>query len=107
MQFLLQKLSKTKQIYNTKKQVKKAFKNWLWQRLGLYLGGFGRGFGRDLETLGASWVVFGALFFMLVFGMVFKSGLGGFWARFWPDFTGVGKDFGKVRGGFWAGFFEG
>ena len=85
-------------------QAKKAFKNLIWERLGLHLGGFGRGFGRDLETLGASWVVFGSLFFMLVFAMVFKSGLGGFWVGFWLDFKGVGKDFGKVWGGFWEGF---
>ena len=87
-----------------KNQAKKAFTNLIWESLGLHLGGFGRGFGRDLEALGASWVVFAGLFFMLVFGMVFKSGLGGFWARFWLDFTEVGKDFGKVWAGFWAGF---
>ena len=36
---------------------------------------------------------------MLVFGMVFKRALGGFWARFWLDFNGFGRDFGRVLGG--------
>ena len=63
----------------------------IWDRLGLYLGGFGRGLGRDLEPLGASWVVFGALFSMLVFGMVVKGAFGGYWARFWVDFGGLGR----------------
>ena len=58
----------------------------IWDRLGLHLGGFGGGFGRHLEAFGASWVVFGGLFFMLVFAMVFKSGLGGFWVGFWLHF---------------------
>ena len=67
---------------------------------------FGEGFGRGSEALAASRVVFWHHFFMLVFGMVFKSGLGvgGFWVGFWLDFKGVGKDFGKVWGGFWEGF---
>ena len=67
------------------------------------------GFGRDLEALGASWVVLGPPFFVLVFGMVFKSALGGFWARFWVDFRGSGTNFGRVWGRFWeglGGFFE-
>ena len=61
--------------------------------LGLHLGGLGRGLGRDLESLGASWVAFGALFSKLVFGMVVKGAFGGYWARFWVDFRGFGKDF--------------
>ena len=85
-------------------KVKKAFENLIWERPGFPLAGFGRGFGRDLEALGVSWVVFGGLFFMLVFGMVFKSGLGGFWVGFWLDFKGVGKDFWGGWGGFWEGF---
>ena len=38
---------------------------------------------------------------MLVFGMVFKSGLGGFWAGFWLYFRGVGMDLGRTLGGIW------
>ena len=63
----------------------------IWERLGFHLGGFGGGFGRHLEALGASWVVFLRCFFMLVFGMFLKSGLGGFWSRFWLDFGGFGE----------------
>ena len=44
------------------KRSKKGLKNRIWERLGLHLGRFGEGFGRDLTALGASWVVFGALF---------------------------------------------
>ena len=40
------------------------------------------------------------LFFKLVFGVVFKSALGGLWAGFWVDFKGSGTDL----GGFWLGF---
>ncbi len=75
-----------------KRQAKKVLKNVIWERLGLHLGGFGRGLGRDLEPLGASWVVFGALFSKLVFGMVVKGAFGGYWARFWVDFRRFGND---------------
>ena len=63
------------------------------------MGGFGGGFGRDLEPLGASWAVLEPLFSMLAFGVVFKSALGGIWAGFWRDFEGFGRDFGRVLGG--------
>ena len=65
-----------------KREAKKAFKNSIWERFGVHLGRFGRGLGTDLESLGASWVVSGALFFVLVSRVVFKSALGGFWTRF-------------------------
>ena len=58
-------------------------------------------FGRDLEALGASWVVLGSPFFTLVFGVVVKSALGGTSAGLWLDFQGFGEDFGRVWGGFW------
>ena len=87
-----------------KKQTEKAAKISIWGRLGLHLGGGGRDFRRDLEPLGASWVVFGRFFFVLVFGMVFQSGLGGFGAGFWVDFGGVGEDLGRALGGVWEGF---
>ena len=70
---------------------------------------FGRGLGRDLEALGASWVVLGSPFFTLVFGVVVKSALGGTSAGLWLDFQGFGEDFGRVLGrlgrdfrAFWA-----
>jgi len=87
-----------------KKRAKKALNNSIWERLGLHLGGFGGGFGRGLEALGASWVVLEALIFMLVFGMVFKSALGGFWGASWFDFEGFAMDLGRVLGGVWEGF---
>ena len=95
---------KSIQISSKKKSSQKWFKKCIWERLGLHLGRFGGGFERDLETLGASWVVFGTFFFMIVFGTVFKIGLGGFWTGFWLDFKGVGRDFGKVWEGFWKRF---
>jgi len=67
------------------------------------LGGFGGGFGRGLEALGASWLVLEALIFMLVFGVVFKSALGGSWDASWLDFEGFAEDLGRVLGGFWEG----
>ena len=97
------------QIWGGKIQVKKSRKNWIWEGLGLHLGGFGDGFGRHLEALGASWVVFGGHFLMLVFGMVFKSALGGLWARFWIDVRGLGVDFGSILRGLgevWGEFGE-
>ena len=57
-----------------------------------------------MEALGASWVVLEALFFMLVFGVVFNSALGGVWPGFWIDFNGFWEDFGKILGRFWEGF---
>ena len=50
-------------------------------------GGVWERFGRGLELLSASWATFERHFLVLVFGMVFKSALGGFWARHWVDFT--------------------
>ena len=41
---------------------------------------------------------------MLVFGMVLKRALGGFWARFWFDFRGFGRDFGRFGEGFGRDF---
>ena len=97
------KREKTMRIYNRKKTAQKMLKNVIWDRLGLHLGGFGRGLGRDLEPLGASWVVLGSPFFTLVFGVVVKSALGGTSAGLWLDFQGFGEDFGRVWGGFWEG----
>ena len=62
------------------------------------MGSIWDGFGRDLEALGASWAVLVPLFFMLVFGVVFKSALGGIRAAFCFDFEGFGMDFGRVLG---------
>ena len=56
-----------------------------------------------MEALGASWVVLEALFFMLVFGVVFKSALGAVWLGFRFDFNGFWEDFGRVLGRFWEG----
>ena len=68
------------------------------------MGSIWDGFGRDLEALGASWAVLVPLFFMLVFGVVFKSALGGIRAGFCFDFEGFGMDLGRVLGSFWDGF---
>ena len=68
------------------------------------MGFIWEGFGEDFGPLGASWAVLGPLFFMLVFGVVFKSALGGIRAGFCFDFEGFGMDFGRVLGSFWDGF---
>ena len=57
-----------------------------------------------MEALGVFLVVLEALFFILVFGMVFNSALGGVWPGFWIDFNGFWEDFGKILGRFWEGF---
>ena len=75
-------------------------KNWICEGLGLYFGGVGRGLGRVLEPLGVSWAVLGLFFCMLVFGVVFKSALGGIRAGFCFDFVGLGW----ILGGFWVVF---
>ena len=67
------------------------------------MGSIWDGFGRDLEALGASWALLVPLFFMLVFGVVFKSALGAVWLGFWFDFNGFWEDCGKVLDGFWEG----
>ena len=64
------------------------------------MGGFGRGFGRDLEALGASWVVFGAFFSCLYLQWSSKvvleaSGL---------DFGSILEGLGRILGGFGEGF---
>ena len=51
-----------------------------------------------MEALGVSWVVLGTLFFMLVFGMVFKSALGAVWPGFLFDFNGFWEGFGRGLG---------
>ena len=76
----------------------------IWAGLGLHSGRFGGGFGKGWEALGVSWVVLGTLFFMLVFGVVFKSALGGIRAGFCFDFEGFGMDSGRVWGSFGDGF---
>ena len=85
------------------RRLNKELTNLIWKGLGLRLGGIGDGFGQGLEALGAFWVVLQALFFMLVFGMVFKSALGAVWPGFWFDFDGFWEDCGKVLDGFWEG----
>ena len=67
------------------------------------MGSIWDGFGRDLEALGASWAVLAPLFFMLVFGVVFKSALGAVWPGFRFDFNGFWEDLGRVLEGFWEG----
>ena len=51
-------------------------------------------------ALGASWVVLEALFFILVFGVVFKGALGAVWLGCWLDFNGFWEGFAMVSGGF-------
>ena len=70
------------------------------------MGFIWEGLERDLRTLGASRAVSGLSFYryMLVFGVVFKSALGGIRAGFCFDFEGFGMDFGRVLGSFWDGF---
>ena len=91
------------QIRDRKNLTEKALKNLIWGRLGLHLGSFGGDFGQGLEALGAFWVVLEALFFMLVFGVVFKSALGAVWPGFRFDFNSFWEDFGMVLEGFWEG----
>ena len=67
--------------------------------MGRVWGGVWEGFGAFGDLLSR----FLTSFFMLVFGMVFKSRLGGFWIRFCLDFKGFAKDFGRVWRGFWEG----
>ena len=43
---------------------------------------------------------------MLVFGLVFKSALGGIWPGFGVNFTGGWTDFGRVLDGFWEGIWN-
>ena len=64
-------------------------------------GRFGGGLGRDLGSLGASWAVLGSLFVMLVFEVVFESAFKGIWIGCWLHFGGLGKDWGRILGGFW------
>ena len=61
---------------------------------------FGKGLGKDLEPLGGSWAAFWVPFFMLVFGMVFKSAPGGFFAGSCVDFSRFRRDLGRLLGEF-------
>ena len=67
-------------------------------------GGFWERFVRGLKLPSASWATFERHFLVLVFGMVFKSALGGFWARLWVDFNGILGGFGRVLRRIWGGF---
>ena len=87
--------------------VQNGLQDAFWKELGWVWGGFGNSFGRGLEPLGASWAVFGTLLFMLVFGVVFKSALGGIWLRFGLIFRGLGSilgEFCRCFGWAWDGF---
>ena len=57
----------------------------------------------DLESLGASCGVLGALFFMLACGLVSKSALGASGLGFGSILNRVGMDFGSVLGGLGEG----
>ena len=91
MHILLKKLRKTIQICNRKKTGQKSAKKYDLGASGAPFGRVWKRFWEASEALGASWVDFGGLFFMLVFAVVFKSGLGGFWNRFWLDFGRFGE----------------
>ena len=67
------------QILDVKKKVPKLLKKWIWERLGLHLGRFGGGLGRDLGSLGASSAVFGSRVVVLVFEVVFEGAFEGIW----------------------------
>ena len=77
---------KSMQISSKKKSSEKWFKKCIWDGLGLHLGRFGGGLGRNLGSLGASWAVLGNLFVMLVFEVVFESAFEGIWPEFLLDF---------------------
>ena len=86
-------------IYDRKKTSQKIFQKSdlgpSWAQFGRVWGRFWEGF----EALGASWAVFWAHFFMLVFGVFSTSAPGAFLAGSWIDFGRVGKDFRRVLGG--------
>ena len=94
---------KSIQISSKKKSSQKWFKKCIWDGLGLHLGRFGGGLGRNLGSPGTSWAVLGNLFVMLVIGVVFESVFEGIWTGFLLDFEGFKKDFGRIWGGFWEG----
>ena len=54
-----------------------------------------------MKALGLPWAVLGTLFFIIVFGVVFKSALGSSWIGFWFDFSRFRKDFWRVLEEFW------
>ena len=80
------------QIRDWKKPGQKALKNLIWERLGLHLGGFGGGFGKGLEALGAFWVVLEALFSCLYLEWSSKVFLETSWVDLGSIWEGFGND---------------
>ena len=100
---------KSMQISSKKKSSQKWFKKCIWDGLGLHLGRFGGGLGRNLGSLGASWAVLGNLFVMLVIGVVFESVFEGIWTGFCSTLKGLRRisgGFGEVSGRVWKGFWS-
>ena len=99
-----QTIKKTMRFCDRKGLAKKSFKNLIWERLGLHLGGFGGGFGRDLRLLGLLGLFFWPIFSCLYLEWSPKVLLEASWLDLGPIFGGVGKDFGRVLGRIWEGF---
>ena len=82
---------------------KKSIKNWIWEGLGLHLGGVWDGLGRLLGTFGRFLAVLG-VFYIILFSnmgqhgpkMSSKRPLASILGRFWKGLGRILEGFGKV-----------
>ena len=92
----------------------KSIKNWIWEGLGLHLGGVWDGLGRLLDTFGRFLAVFW-VFQIILFSnmgqhgpkMSSKRPLASIFARFWKGLGRILGGFGKVLEHFLKLFYVG
>ena len=92
------------QIENGKKGTTKCLKNWIWEGLGLHLGGGWGGLGRLLGTFGCFLTIFWRFWIHLFSSIGQGWGPGGLLDRFWIDFGGFWEGLGRILGGFGHNF---
>ena len=106
------------QFWSREIEAKKSPKNWIWEGLGLHLGGVWERLWRLLGALGPFLAVFGrskASFFKALiqdrlqeafwieFGLIlgFLAGFGRVWRGIWEHLEALGQGFGSPLGRFW------
>ena len=82
-------------------------KKWIWDGLGLHLGGGWDALGRLLDTLGRLWAIFWAFNIELCTALVQDGLQEGFWIDFGSILEGICEDLGRIwegLGRIWTNF---
>ena len=85
------------QISDGKNQARKSLQNWIWEGLGLHLGGVWDGLGLFWRPLGGFLVVFLVFLIGLFSSIGLRWGPKGLLRRFGMDFGGFGGGFGQAN----------